>query len=137
MMRTQLRAMALLAGFVVLFCGRTAAQAPLAATDAAAFLGAWTLGLDTPQGALTLDLTLKDDGGKVSGSISAAPLMPEPQAITDIAKDGGSLVLKYMLDFQGTPVPAKISLVPDGDKWKANFDFADGQFVVDGTAMKK
>jgi hypothetical protein len=109
----------------------------LAATDAAAFLGAWSLGLDTPQGALTLDLTLKDDGGKVSGSISAAPLMPEPQAITDIAKDGGSLVLKYMLDFQGTPVPAKISLVPDGDKWKANFDFADGQFIVDGTATKK
>jgi hypothetical protein len=137
MMRTQLRAMALLAGFVVLFSGRAAAQAPLAATDAAAFLGAWTLGLDTPQGALTLDLTLKDDGGKVSGSISAAPLMPEPQAITDIAKDGGSLVLKYMLDFQGTPVPAKISLVPDGDKWKANFDFADGQFVMDGTATKK
>jgi hypothetical protein len=138
MMRTQVRAMALLAaGFVVFFSGRAAAQAPLAATDAAGFLGAWSLGLETPQGALTLDLTLKDDGGKVSGSISAAPLMPEPQAITDISKDGGSLVLKYMLDFQGTPVPAKISLVPDGDKWKANFDFADGQFVMDGSATKK
>jgi hypothetical protein len=138
MMRTRAGAIVLLAvGFVALFSRTGAAQAPLAATDAAAFLGAWTLGLETPQGALTLDLTLKDDGGKVSGSISAAPLMPEPQAITDISKDGGTLVLKYMLDFQGTPVPAKISLVPDGDKWKANFDFADGQFVMDGTAAKK
>jgi len=137
-MRTQLRVMAwLVAGFVVFFSGRAAAQTPLAATDAAAFLGAWSLGLDTPQGALTMDLMLKDDSGKVSGSISAPPVMNEPQAITDISKDGIALVLKYMLDFQGTPIPAKISLVPDGDKWKASFDFADGQFVVDGTATKK
>ena len=117
MMRTRARVMVLLAiGFVALFSRMGSAQAPLAATDAAAFLGAWSLGLETPQGALTLDLTLKDEGGKVAGSISAAPLMPEPQAITDISKDGSTLVLKYTLDFQGTPVPAKISLVP-GVNW--------------------
>ena len=136
MMRTRARAIVLLA--IVAFFSRTlGAQAPLAATDAAAFLGGWSLGLETPQGALTLDLTLKDEGGKVSGSISAPPVMPEPQAITDISKDGGTLVIKYMLDVQGNSIPAKISLVPDGDKWKASFDFADGQFVVDGTATKK
>jgi len=34
-------------------------------------------------------------------------------------------------------IPAVISIIPDGDKWKANFDFAGGQYVVDGTASKK
>jgi hypothetical protein len=127
----------LVALLCVVFPLRSAAQSPLSATDAAAFLGVWALGLETPQGALTMNLTLKDDGGKVAGSISAEPIMPEPQAITDIAKDGGNLVLRYSLDFQGQSIPAKISLVPEGEKWKVTFDFADGQFVMDGTASKK
>jgi|SRR6516162_10174192 len=114
----------------------SAAQSSLPAAEAAAFLGAWTLGLDTPQGAVALDLTLKDEGGKVVGALSA-PILPTPQAIIDISKDGNSLILKYTMDAQGQTVPAKISLVPDGDKWKASFDFADGQFKMDGTATKK
>ena len=127
----------LAAGFVMLLAGRGAAQSPLAAADAAAFLGAWELGLDTPQGAMTMELTIKDNGGKVVGSISAPPVMPNSQEITDISKDGTKLLLKYVLEVQGMQIPAVISLIPDGDKWKANFDFAGGQFVVDGTATKK
>ena len=34
-------------------------------------------------------------------------------------------------------IPAKILLSPVGDKWKASFDFMDGQFTVEGTATKK
>jgi hypothetical protein len=115
-----------------------AAQTPLAAAEATAFLGAWTLGVETPQGALSMDLTLKDEGGNVAAAISAPPMMPEPQAITDISKDGDGLALKYMLEVQGMQIPAKIVLKPDGDdKWKVNFDFAEGQFSIDGTAAKK
>ena len=46
-------------------------------------------------------------------------------------------MLKFSLDVQGQSIPGKIALVPDGDKWKASIDFADGQFTVDGTATKK
>jgi hypothetical protein len=127
----------LAAGFVVLLAGRGAAQSPLAVADAAAFLGAWELGLDTPQGAMTMELTIKDNAGKVVGSISAPPVMPNSQEITDISKDGTKLLLKYVLEVQGMQIPAVIALIPDGDKWKANFDFAGGQFVIDGTATKK
>ena len=127
----------LAAGFVVLLAGRGAAQSALAVADAAAFLGAWELGLDTPQGAMTMELTIKDNGGKVVGSISAPPVMPNSQEITDISKDGTKLLLKYVLEVQGMQIPAVIALIPDGDKWKANFDFAGGQFVIDGTATKK
>jgi len=114
-----------------------AAQASLSAADAAKFMGAWVLGLDTPQGALTMNLTLKDDGGKVAGQLTS-DIAPDAQAIKDISKEGENLVLKYELDFQGQAIPAQITIAPDGaDKWKANFDFAGGQFVVDGTAVKK
>ena len=126
----------LAAGFVMLLTGRGAAQS-LAVADAAAFMGAWELGLDTPQGAMTMELSIKDAGGKVVGSISAPPVMPNSQEITDITKDGGKLLLKYVLEVQGMQIPAVITLIPDGDKWKANFDFAGGQFVIDGTATKK
>ena len=114
----------------------SAAQSSLSAAEAAAFLGAWTLGLETPQGAVALDLTLKDEGGKVVGALSA-PILPAPQAITDISKEGKNLVLKYTMEAQGQTIPAKISLVPDGEKWKASFDLADGQMKLDGTATKK
>ena len=136
-MRMQTRFVSALAALVLLASPLTvAAQTSLAAADAAPFLGAWALGLDTPQGAMAMNLTIKNDAGKISGVITA-DMMPDPQTITDIKKVGANLVLKYALDFQGQAIPAQITLMPDGDKWKASFDFADGQFQVDGTAAKK
>jgi hypothetical protein len=137
-MRTYLRRTLMVLVVVVLVLPRLAsAQSALAAADAAPFMGGWTLGLDTPQGSVSMDLTIKDEAGKVAGSISAEPMMPGVTQITDITKDGNKLVLKYMLDFQGMSIPTMITLIPEGDKWKANFDFASGQFQVDGTAVKK
>jgi len=54
-----------------------------------------------------------------------------------VTKSGESLVLKYSLDFQGTPIPAKITMTPAGEKMNVSMDFADGQFTVDATATKK
>ena len=81
-------------------------------------------------------MTVKGDGGKVSADITA-PAGPEKQAISDITKEGDNLVLKYTMDIQGMPIPAKITLKPAGDKMGVSFDFADGQFTLDGTAAKK
>ena len=131
------RRMFMVAALVVLALSRGASAQGLAPADATAFMGGWTLGLDTPQGALTMDLTIKDEAGKVGATISAEPMVPGVAKITDITKEGTSLVLKYMLDVQGMQIPTRITLSPDGDKWKAHFDFADGQFSVDGTAAKK
>jgi hypothetical protein len=129
--------MVMVLALVLLAFARAASAQALAAADAAAFMGGWTLGLDTPQGAMSMELTVKDEAGKAAGSISAEPMMPGVTKITDVTKDGNNLVLKYMLDFQGMSIPTAITLIPDGDKWKAHFDFADGQFQVDGTAVKK
>jgi hypothetical protein len=113
------------------------AQATLAVADATAFIGTWELGLDTPQGPMSMNLVVKDDGGKVAAEISAPPMLPDVQKIPDVSKDGTGLLLKYVLEAQGMQIPAKILLSPVGDKWKASFDFMDGQFTVEGTATKK
>jgi hypothetical protein len=113
----------------------TSAQAVLTATDLAPFLGDWTLALDTPQGSMPVTLSVKNQEGKVEGEVGS-DLMPA-QAITDISKAEKSLVMKYMLDFQGNAVPVKITLTPDGDKMKFVFDAAEGQFFLEGLATKK
>jgi hypothetical protein len=123
---------------VVAFSSPAFAQSQLAAAEATAFIGDWELGLDTPQGSMTMALKLSDAGGKVAATLTAeAGPVPGTTNITDIARDTDKLVLKYELNFQGMVIPTQITLIPDGEKWKANFDFASGQFVVDGTAVKK
>ena len=123
---------------VVAFTAPAFAQSKLAVGDASAFMGNWDLGLDTPQGSMTMTLALTDMSGMVGASLTAeAGPAPGTTAITDITKDTDKLILKYELNFQGMAIPVEITLIPDGDKWKANFSFASGQFVVDGTAVKK
>ena len=116
-----------------------AAQSSPAVADAAAFLGSWTLTVDSPQGPFEQTLELKDASGKLSGQLTSA-LAPGPTEITDIAKDGDSLVLKFNGEFQGNAFNAKITMAPDGadkSKAKVTFDVMDGQFVMDGTGVKK
>jgi hypothetical protein len=127
----------LIAAAVLVLPLTSSAQSALAAADVAAFIGTWELGLDTPQGPMAMNLVVKDDGGMVAAEISAPPMLPDVQKIPDVSKDGTGLLLKYVLEAQGMQIPAKILLSPVGDKWKASFDFMDGQFTVEGTAVKK
>ncbi len=110
---------------------------PAAATPeaAAAFLGDWTITAEGANGPATFALSVKVDNGKVGAEISSD--MQPLQAITDITTSGTSLVLKYMFDYQGTPVPVVVTLKPADDKVGAQLDFADGAYQMTGTATKK
>ena len=112
-----------------------AAAAQVKPDDAKAFMGAWAIGLETPQGNMVMNLTIKDADGKVAGQISNE--MIGDAAISDVSKAGDSLVLKYTLDMQGQAIPAKITMTPAGDKMNVEMDFADGQFTMPGVATKK
>lgn len=113
-----------------------AAQA-LAAADAGAFMGSWSLTLDSPQGAFEQSLVLKEEAGKVVGEISNQ-MQPEVQKVTDVTKEGANLVLKFAGNFQGNPFDAAITMAPDGtDKVKVSFDVNGGQFTMSGTGTKK
>jgi hypothetical protein len=121
---------------VVLATGVISAQA-LSPADAGAFMGSWTLALDTPQGNFEQSLDLKDDSGKVVGEMSSQ-MQPDVQKITDVSKKGEELILKFAGNFQGNPFDATITLTPDGtDKVKVAFDVNNGMFTMNGTGTKK
>ena len=114
---------------------RAQAPAPLASADAAKFMGAWLLTLDSPQGPFAMTMTLTDVEGKVACELTS-DIMPA-QKVTDISMAGKDLVLKYQGDFQGQAFAAKITLTPVDDKLGINFDVMDGQFMMSGVGTKK
>ena len=143
MIRTGIAATALTAG--LLTCSRgagdtapsfQAAAAQATAADAAPFVGEWTLNLEGPNGPAVFDLVIKTEADKVVGEIKSEQMAPTP--ITDITKTDKGLVLKYSFDYQGNQVAAVATLTPAADgKTGAQIDFADGAYVVTGTAVKK
>ena len=131
MIRTIIASTALVAGLI-----GPQLTAQVTATDAAPFVGDWTLALQGPNGPGNFDLTIKVEKEKVVGEIKN-PELPA-QAITDITKIEKSLVLRYSFDYQGNPVDAAVSLTPaEGGKTNAEIDFAGGAYVMSGTATKK
>lgn len=111
--------------------------AQLTTADAGAFMGTWSLMLDSPQGAFEQSMLLKDEGGKIIAELTNQ-MQPEVQKVTDITKTGADLVLKFAGNFQGNPFDAAITLTPDGtDKCKVTFDVNGGQFTMSGTGTKK
>ena len=121
---------------VVLVTGVMSAQA-LSPVDAGAFMGSWTLALDTPQGSFEQSLVLKDEDGKVIAEISNQ-MQPDVQKVTDVSKKGDDLMLKFSGNFQGNPFDAVITMTPDGtDKCKVMFDVNSGMFTMNGTGTKK
>jgi hypothetical protein len=107
----------------------------LPTADAAKFMGAWVLTLDSPQGPFAMTATFTDVEGKVACELTS-DVMPA-QKVSDISKSGNDLVLKYQGDFQGQAFAAKITLTPVDDKLGVNFDVMDGQFMMSGTGAKK
>src|SRR5687767_178122 len=141
MSRTLLAGIALIAGLVP---AGIAAQTPGAAppatnvspVDAAPFIGEWTLNLQGPNGPGVFGLVVKVEKEKVVADISVET-MPT-QSISDVTKPEKSLVLRYSFDYQGSPVPAVVSLTPtDEGKVNAQIDFAGGAYLMTGTATKK
>jgi len=121
---------------LALTTGLGAAQ-QLSPADAGAFMGSWSLMLDTPQGAFEQTMVLKDEGGKVIAEISNQ-MAPEVQKVTDVSKKGDDLILKFAGNFQGNAFDAMITMTPDGtDKAKVTFDVNGGQFTMNGTGTKK
>lgn len=113
------------------------ARAQLAPADAGDFMGAWTLVVDSPQGPFEQEMMLKDEEGKVVAVITSQ-IQPDGQRITDVAKVGTDLVLKFAGNFQGNSFDATITVTPtEAGKATVNFDVNSGQFVMSGTGTKK
>jgi hypothetical protein len=124
----------------VVFSPRAAsAQSELDASEAQAFLGTWTVSMETDFGGLEVEMKIEDQGGKVAASVGA----PDPSTgttitteITDIKRSGEDLVLAYELDAQGQLMPVSMTLTPDGESLIAVFDVGGGLFSASGSATR-
>jgi hypothetical protein len=122
---------------VVALSSQVASAQTLTVADLGMFTGEWTLTLDSPQGPFEQSVVFKDEGGKAIAEMTSA-IQPEAQKVTDISKSGADVVLKFAGNFQGNPFDAAVTLTPDGtDKCKVTFDVNSGQFMMNGTGMKK
>jgi hypothetical protein len=132
--------MARLIGSIALAIALSSAVATaqaLTAADAGAFIGNWTLTLDSPQGPFEQNVVLKEESGKLVAELTSQ-IQPDVQKVTDITKTGADLVMKFAGNFQGNPFDAAITMSPDGtDKAKVTFDVNGGQFTMSGTGVKK
>jgi hypothetical protein len=110
-------------------------ETPLQPADATALLGDWTIDASGSQGATTVLLTLKVQDDKVVGEVTSANMGEKLPAT--VTKYGADVVVRYFFDYQGSPVSTVLTLTPDGETLKVSFDFADGAYVMPGTATRK
>jgi hypothetical protein len=81
--------------------------------------GAWKLTFQTDQGAIDSDMTLKQDGEKVTGSL----VSPQGEAPIEGTFTGGKLVLSLSVDAQGQALVITFNGVLEKDTLKGDVDF--------------
>ena len=124
---------------VLLLAGPAAAgqASMLDASEASAFMGTWVIAMENPRGGGTRDQTvvIRDEGGKAAARIEGG--RGGALDITDIAKDGDSLVLSFERSGRGQAVPIVLTLTLDGEMINASQDIGGGRFTVSGSGMKQ
>jgi hypothetical protein len=133
-MKNSFAMLALVAALVVPHA--TSAQSQLDTSEARAFIGSWVLQFTSDMGPFSMNVDIRDMGGKVAATLNQAD-MGMQQEITDIAKSGESLVLNFEGDFQGQAFTAALSFEPPaGDASEVWFDVNAGQFGMGGTGTR-
>ena len=113
----------------------TAGAQTVTSADAKAFMGTWVINVDAG-GPISVDLTVKEVAGEVTAEIGGGSTGGPMSAVSEITKNGSSLVMQYEADVPGAGVtPITLTVEADGDMLTANFDVA-GQ-VLPGMGTRK
>ena len=81
--------------------------------------GAWKLTFQTDQGAIDADMALKQDGQKVTGSLTS----PQGEAPIEGTFNNGKLVLTMSVDAQGQALVITFNGALEKDTLKGDVDF--------------
>lgn len=96
--------------------------------------GDWEITLNTPQGANTIDLALKNEAGKVTGNL-VSPMGTVPVAGT---WSGGALAITAAIDLQGTSLQLGMNGKLEGEALNGMVKFGDfGEFPFTGKRAVK
>ena len=113
----------------------------LDASEASGFMGTWVISMENPRGGGTRDQTvvIRDEGGKAAARIEGGRGYVDQRQldITDIAKDGDSLVLSFERSPRGQAFPIVLTLPLDGEMINASQDIGGGRFIVSGSGKKQ
>jgi hypothetical protein len=91
--------------------------------------GKWEISMNTPMGAQSGTLDLKEEGTTLTGTMSAAAA-PAPMEVTDGTVDGNNLTWTAALT-QPMPITLEFTATVDGDKISGNVKlgtFGDASF---------
>jgi hypothetical protein len=92
--------------------------------------GAWEITINTPQGATTSTLTLKQDGDKLTGDLANPQMGSSPVTGTFSA---GTVAVTATIDIQGTSLQLGINGKVDADTMNGSIKFGDfGEFPFTG-----
>lgn len=104
------------------------AAAPFAQANVS---GDWTLTINGPQGATDADVTFKQDGDKVTGTMSS--MAGETNVAGTVT--GSSLALAFNVVTPNGPIDVKMTAEVSGNEMKGVVDFSMG--TADFTGRKK
>ena len=113
----------------------TGQASSLDSSEASAFMGTWVLTMETPRGANEQTVVIRDEGGKVAATLGGG--RGGQIDISDIARDGESLVLAFERNFQGNAIDIVLTLSLDGEVINATQDIAGGQFSMTGSGKRQ
>jgi imidazolonepropionase-like amidohydrolase len=95
-----------------------------------AIAGTWSYTTETPQGARTGKLVIKDENGNFSGTISNSATNKESD-IKNVSLDGNSLSFSYTTDAGGNSFNVDVSAKVDGDSFEGTMTAGNfGNFPV-------
>ena len=113
----------------------------LDASEASGFMGTWVISMENPRGGGTRDQTvvIRDEGGKAAARIEGGRGYVDQRQldITDIAKDGDSLVLSFERSGRGQAFPIVLTLTLDGEMINASQDIGGGRRTISGSGKKQ
>ena len=113
----------------------------LDASEASGFMGTWVISMENPRGGGTRDqpVVIRDEGGKAAARIEGGRGYVDQRQldITDIAKDGDSLVLSFERSGRGQAFPIVLTLTLDGEMINASQDIGGGRFTVSGSGKQQ
>jgi hypothetical protein len=102
-----------------------------ALTAQSSVAGSWDLSINGPEGPIAAGAVLKQDGEKVSGTLSS------PQGETQVAgtMTGKTMALQFSVTTPQGPIDIKVTAEVNGSEMKGMMDFGMGQ--ADFTGKRK
>ncbi len=109
----------------------------LDASEVSAFMGTWVIAMESPRrgGTRNQTVVIRNEGGKVTARIEDG--RGGALDITDIAKDGDSLILSFERSGRGRTFPVVLALTLDGEMINASQDIGGGRFTISGSGQKQ